>query len=530
MSRGYFDLQAQGNFSFAQALCARGYIVVTLDPLGIGESSRPKDGHELTPEILARANAAAVAAIHSQLRSSDLAGRPLGAVRAIGVGHSMGAMLTGVQQAHHASYAGLMLFGFGTKGLVVALSEEEKRFAGDPAGTRANLVRLARLRSPDPYPPGAAHPAGAGPVRRRHCRPPRRRGPQPRARRTAADRGPVFHDSRQRPPGLRADQGAAALGIGRPRHGRSTARGAGQLPRQQRHHVARAARDWARALPVRLASSSVRARSQLVRGDPRRSRAMPQSESSCDRLRQRAARASGRRTGAGRPGRKPILRCAGRKAARWPSPATRTNLPRCPPCRWLPTRTASSRHCKSLRPGSALAGIDGGSLLGERAALSGYTPRGCCFRRRQLPFAAGADGWLAVNLARDQRLGADAGVARERRHLRLGRAGGLTAHTRSGTCASSVAGCSGWPWRRCGREYARAWQWCRDVHRVAAGSCPPPTAPCPWSWTCRHCGRARLCTNLLQLMGAQVIKVESTTRPDGLRRAGDGFYRPAQRR
>jgi pimeloyl-ACP methyl ester carboxylesterase len=153
MSRGYFDLQAQGNFSFAQALCARGYIVVTLDPLGIGESSRPKDGHELTPEILARANAAAVAAIHSQLRSSDLAGRPLGAVRAIGVGHSMGAMLTGVQQAHHASYAGLMLFGFGTKGLVVALSEEEKRFAGDPAGTRANLVRLARLRSPDPYPP-----------------------------------------------------------------------------------------------------------------------------------------------------------------------------------------------------------------------------------------------------------------------------------------------------------------------------------------------------------------------------------------
>jgi pimeloyl-ACP methyl ester carboxylesterase len=46
-----------------------------------------------------------------------------------------------------------MLFGFGTKGLVVALSEEEKRFAGDPAGTRANLVRLARLRSPDPYPP-----------------------------------------------------------------------------------------------------------------------------------------------------------------------------------------------------------------------------------------------------------------------------------------------------------------------------------------------------------------------------------------
>jgi pimeloyl-ACP methyl ester carboxylesterase len=153
MSRGYFDLQAEGNFSFAAALTARGYIVVTLDPLGIGDSSRPTDGHALTPQVLARANAAAVAALQSDLQAGTLAGRPLGAVRAIGVGHSMGAMLTGVQQAHHESYQGLMLFGFGTKGLVVALSEEEKRYAGDPAGTLENLVRLARLRGPDPYPP-----------------------------------------------------------------------------------------------------------------------------------------------------------------------------------------------------------------------------------------------------------------------------------------------------------------------------------------------------------------------------------------
>ncbi len=152
MSRGYFDLQAEGDFSFAAALAARGYIVVTLDPLGVGGSSRPRDGHELTPQILARANAIAVAAIQDQLASGELAGQPLGPVRAIGVGHSMGAMLTGVQQAHHASYQALMLFGFGTKGLVAALSDEEKRHAGDPAGTLENLVRLARLRSVDPYP------------------------------------------------------------------------------------------------------------------------------------------------------------------------------------------------------------------------------------------------------------------------------------------------------------------------------------------------------------------------------------------
>ncbi len=152
MSRGYFDLQAEGDFSFAAALCARGCIVVTLDPLGIGDSSRPKDGYELTPDVLARANAAGVAAIHAELVSGTLAGGPLGAVRAIGVGHSMGAMLTAVQQANHESYSALMLFGFSTQGLMLALSEEEKTFANDPERTRANLVRLARLRGRDPYP------------------------------------------------------------------------------------------------------------------------------------------------------------------------------------------------------------------------------------------------------------------------------------------------------------------------------------------------------------------------------------------
>lgn len=75
MSRGYFDLQAEGNFSFAAALSARGYIVVTLDPLGIGESSRPSDGYQLTPEVLAAANARAVTAIQGELASGALAAR-----------------------------------------------------------------------------------------------------------------------------------------------------------------------------------------------------------------------------------------------------------------------------------------------------------------------------------------------------------------------------------------------------------------------------------------------------------------------
>ena len=76
-----------------------------------------------------------------------------------------------------------------------------------------------------------------------------------------------------------------------------------------------------------------------------------------------------------------------------------------------------------LRPHSPVSHLDGAQLLGERAALGGYrrggdiAPGGSC---RLLPLE---DGWLAVNLARTQRLADAAGVARGRRHCRLGRVG-----------------------------------------------------------------------------------------------------------
>ena len=163
LTRGYYDLQpdpapeparSAADFSFARSLAARGFIVVTLDPLGVGGSSRPRDGFELTPDVLTKANAAAVDSICSDLRAGGVAGGgpPLEELRTIGVGHSMGAMLTAMHQARECRHAGLMLFGYSTRGLAPALSPEEAAFADDPAGTRQNVVRLARARSREPYP------------------------------------------------------------------------------------------------------------------------------------------------------------------------------------------------------------------------------------------------------------------------------------------------------------------------------------------------------------------------------------------
>lgn len=160
LARGYYDLQAEGEFSFAAAMAARGFIVVTLDPLGVGDSDRARDGFELTPDVVALANARAVAAVCTDLVAGRITGTPLPRLRTIGVGHSMGAMLTVMQQAHHGAHAALALFGFTNRGLIAALSPEERAFAGDPAGARANLVRLARLRSSDPYPQVNRTPQG----------------------------------------------------------------------------------------------------------------------------------------------------------------------------------------------------------------------------------------------------------------------------------------------------------------------------------------------------------------------------------
>ena len=155
--------QPAADFSFARSLAARGFIVVTLDPLGTGGSSRPLNGFELTPDVLIEANAAAVDRICRDLRAGAVPGSsPLtDNLRTIGVGHSLGAMLTVMQQAREPRNAALILLGYGTRGLSPALSPEEAVFADDPTGARQNVVRLARARSSEPY-PAINSPQGRG--------------------------------------------------------------------------------------------------------------------------------------------------------------------------------------------------------------------------------------------------------------------------------------------------------------------------------------------------------------------------------
>jgi len=160
MNRRYWDLHPpaeagadDGSFSFAEQMTRRGFVVVALDHLGVGDSSRPDDGHLLSAELVTQANTAATAKLLAGLRDGSLlpgvAAMP--GLRSIGVGHSMGAMFTILQQAAASQHIGVALLGFSTRGLPEYVTPEVRELSKDVAAVRARLPELARRMFPKPY-------------------------------------------------------------------------------------------------------------------------------------------------------------------------------------------------------------------------------------------------------------------------------------------------------------------------------------------------------------------------------------------
>ena len=157
MNRCFFDLVPPGNngrrdlsFSFARQMAARGFIVALVDHLGIGESSRPKDGFALSGDVLARATHHVLGTVRTRLRMHD--GMVPAQPCTVGVGHSMGALVTVLQQAQHRSYQAIALLGFSTHGLPTYVPQPLHSLAHDPNALRAQLPQLAKRMFKEPYP------------------------------------------------------------------------------------------------------------------------------------------------------------------------------------------------------------------------------------------------------------------------------------------------------------------------------------------------------------------------------------------
>ncbi len=143
MKRQYYDLQ--GGFSFVAAMQAQGHGCLLIDHPGVGDSDRPADGYLLGPQLLAEAQHRALGALRGSLPE-------LARSRTVGVGHSMGALISLIQQSAHASHAGLILLGFGFDGLPQYLPAAARALLHDRPALEAASVELARSMFREPYP------------------------------------------------------------------------------------------------------------------------------------------------------------------------------------------------------------------------------------------------------------------------------------------------------------------------------------------------------------------------------------------
>lgn len=143
----YWHLEVPGRsgYSFAEHLAARGFAILALDHLGVGESSPPTASGPAGLALLARGDAAVAHQVRERVVAGTLSEHlpPLD-IPLVGVGHSMGACLTTMVQADTHPYAAVALLGYGVQ---VANVHDESNVATELEDRIAQSERIFRERN-----------------------------------------------------------------------------------------------------------------------------------------------------------------------------------------------------------------------------------------------------------------------------------------------------------------------------------------------------------------------------------------------
>ncbi|MBS1892565.1 MAG: alpha/beta fold hydrolase, partial [Actinobacteria bacterium] len=123
----YWDVPLDG-YSFARVAAAGDHVVIAVDNVGTGESTRPEDFDAVDLVAMATANAAAAGEAMSRLAAGDLVPglAPVAARRPVGIGHSLGGCLALLQQADHETFGALAVLGFSNQPLEGIYEDHER--------------------------------------------------------------------------------------------------------------------------------------------------------------------------------------------------------------------------------------------------------------------------------------------------------------------------------------------------------------------------------------------------------------------
>jgi pimeloyl-ACP methyl ester carboxylesterase len=132
-TRHYYDMQPPGyeGYSEAQAHVRQGFIFISYDHLGVGDSSTAHLREYTVPQ-LAAANDAAVREVARRLRAGTLSDAlpPLSNLVHIGIGQSMGGCVTIVMQGRHGTFDGIAPLGYSALHTVLPQRDAAERQRG----------------------------------------------------------------------------------------------------------------------------------------------------------------------------------------------------------------------------------------------------------------------------------------------------------------------------------------------------------------------------------------------------------------
>jgi alpha-beta hydrolase superfamily lysophospholipase len=120
----HFEMSGRQDYSFARHMTAAGFVVIALDHVGVGDSTRPVDGNKIHLKTLALGSAHVAEWVRDAASKGTLIHGlgPLDNPRVIGVGHALGSPVALLAQAASRCYDAISILSYTVMGNAAASS------------------------------------------------------------------------------------------------------------------------------------------------------------------------------------------------------------------------------------------------------------------------------------------------------------------------------------------------------------------------------------------------------------------------